>query len=93
MKGMILGGLLLAAPLYLPAAEAPRPQPGTSAYDQWEVDNWLQLQRSGQVASANRQSATPAERERAYQRYLNSYTHPIPEYLLDNYQDFNTGKK
>lgn len=92
MKGMILGSLLLLAPLAPQAAE-PRPQPGTSAYDQAEIDHWMALQRSGQLASANKQSATPAERDRAYQRYLKSYTYPIPEYLLDNYQDFNTGKK
>lgn len=92
MKGMILGSLLLLCPLALQAAE-PRPQPGTSAYDQAEIDHWMELQRSGQVASANKQSATPAERDRAYQRYLKSYTREIPEYLQDNYQDFNTGKK
>lgn len=92
MKGMILGGLLLLCPLALQAAE-PRPQPGTSAYDQAEIDHWMELQRSGQVASANKQSATPAERDRAYQRYLKGYTHPIPEYLQSNYQDFSTGSK
>lgn len=93
MKQIILSGLLLVTPLSLAAAEPARPPVGSSAYDQWEVDHWLQLQRSGQLASANRQSATPAERDRAYQRYLQGYTHPIPEYLLDDNQGFNTGKK
>ncbi|XEG73958.1 DUF3613 domain-containing protein [Pseudomonas sp. abacavir_1] len=93
MKRIILSGLLLAAPLSLGATESARPQAGSSARDHWEVDHWLQLQRSGQQASANRQTATAAERDRAYRRYLDSYSHPIPEYLLDENQGFNTGKK
>jgi len=93
MKRIILSGLLLAAPLGLGATELARPQAGSSARDQWEVEQWLQLQASGRQASANRQAATAAERDRAYRRYLDSYSHPIPEYLLDENQGFNTGRK
>ncbi|HCE6899948.1 TPA: DUF3613 domain-containing protein, partial [Pseudomonas aeruginosa] len=39
---------------------------------------------SGRAASPVRQSATAAERERASQRYLKSYEHEIPEYLLED---------
>ncbi|HHO8255872.1 TPA: DUF3613 domain-containing protein, partial [Pseudomonas aeruginosa] len=35
-------------------------------------------------ASPVRQSATAAERQRSYQRYLKSYEHEIPEYLLED---------
>ncbi|MGP6219119.1 DUF3613 domain-containing protein, partial [Pseudomonas paraeruginosa] len=42
------------------------------------------IQASGQAASPVRQGATAAERERAYQRYLKSYEHEIPEYLLED---------
>ncbi|PTC34993.1 hypothetical protein CLJ1_4604 [Pseudomonas paraeruginosa] len=45
---------------------------------------WLAIQASGQAASPVRQGATAAERERAYQRYLKSYEHEIPEYLLED---------
>lgn len=45
------------------------------------TENWLQLQRSGAAASATPQQATAAERELSYQRLLDSYRHPIPEYF------------
>ncbi|HCI2293646.1 DUF3613 domain-containing protein, partial [Pseudomonas aeruginosa] len=44
----------------------------------------LAIQASGRAASPVRQSATAAERQRAYQRYLKSYEHEIPEYLLED---------
>lgn len=94
MKTWILVGALLATPLLSSAAEraAAPTTPGTTARDQQEVLTWLELQSSGRAASANRQSATPAERDRAYQRYLKSYTREIPEYLLQD-NDFSTGSK
>ncbi len=93
MNTRILAGLLLTLPLLAHALEAPPAQPGTTARDQQEVLSWLELQSSGRAASANRQSATPAERDRAYQRYLKSYTREIPEYLLNDNNGFSTDKK
>lgn len=95
MNARILAGLLLAAPLLAQAVEAPseKPQstaPGTVARDQQEVLSWVELQSSGRAASPYRQSATGAERDRAYQRYLKSYTREIPEYLLQE-NDFTVG--
>ncbi|MFV3307431.1 DUF3613 domain-containing protein [Pseudomonas sp. NY15181] len=92
MKAWIFAGALLAAPLLAQALESPTAQPGTVERDQQEVLSWLDLQRSGQVASPYPQSATAAERDRAYQRYLKSYTREIPEHLLDDNNDFSTGK-
>ncbi|MBB4868211.1 hypothetical protein HNP46_007131 [Pseudomonas nitritireducens] len=92
MKTWILVAALLAAPSLAQAVEKAATKPGTSARDQQEVLTWLELQSSGKAASATAQSATPAERDRAYQRYLKSYTHEIPEYLLDD-KDFSTGSK
>jgi len=94
MKAWILFGALLVAPMMTLAAEraAAPTKAGTTARDQQEVLSWLELQSSGRAASANRQSATPAERDRAYQRYLKSYTREIPEYLLDD-NSFSTDKK
>lgn len=92
MKAWFFAGALLAAPLLAQAVEAPAAQPGTVERDQQEVLTWLDLQRSGRAASPYPQSATAAERDRAYQRYLKSYTREIPEYLLDDNNDFSTGK-
>ena len=55
-------------------------EPGPASQYQQETERWLQLQVSGQAQSKERQVATPAERERSLQRWLDSYTHPIPEY-------------
>ncbi|MDN6859355.1 DUF3613 domain-containing protein [Pseudomonas sp. CAN2814] len=92
MKAWILAVAVFATPLLASAVERSNTPPGTTARDQQEVLTWLELQSSGRAASTNLQSATPAERDRAYQRYLKSYTHEIPEYLLDD-KDFNTGSK
>lgn len=93
MSTRVLAGLLLSVPLLALAVETPPAQLGSTARDQQEVLGWLELQSSGRAASANRQSATPAERDRAYQRYLKSYTREIPEYLLDDNNGFSTDKK
>ena len=45
-----------------------------------QAERWLQLQREGTQKSKFTQTATPAERELAMQRLLESYKHPIPEY-------------
>ncbi|MBR7204407.1 DUF3613 domain-containing protein [Pseudomonas aeruginosa] len=56
----------------------------TPAEPQTATRAWLAIQASGRAASPVRQSATAAERQRAYQRYLKSYEHEIPEYLLED---------
>ena len=70
-----VGVLLALLPLGAVAIE-----PGPSSREQQETENWLQLQVSGKVQSPVRQVATPAERERSLQRWLDSYQHPIPEF-------------
>lgn len=70
-----VGVLLALLPLGAVAIE-----PGPSSREQQETENWLQLQVSGTVQSPVRQVATPAERERSLQRWLDSYQHPIPEF-------------
>ncbi|MFI8480641.1 DUF3613 domain-containing protein [Pseudomonas sp. NPDC078700] len=72
---------LLALGLLLPmlvqaddkVTSRPLPQPS-------KTESWLAIQRDGRAASAKLQSATPAERELAYQRWLDSYSHPIPDF-------------
>jgi hypothetical protein len=76
MKLTLLATLLLAGlPMTALAIE-----PGPSSPQQKQTEGWLQLQVSGERASANRQKASPAERDQAMQRWLDSYKHTIPEY-------------
>lgn len=76
MKRSVQVGLLLAV---LPLA-ASAIEPGPSSNNQKETENWLQLQVSGSVRSPVNQVATAAERERSLQRWLDSYSHPVPEF-------------
>jgi hypothetical protein len=85
MKLTLLAALLSASvPLTALAIE-----PGPSSPQQKQTEGWLQLQVSGERASANVQKATPAERDLALQRLLESYKYPIPEYY-DQKQGGNT---
>lgn len=68
--------LVLLLPLLAQAAnEAPKPKERQTVTDQW-----LQIQREGQQPTPAPQVATPAEREMAYQRWLDSFKHPIPDF-------------
>lgn len=65
-------------PAQAATASAPAPEPPVG------VNDWLELQRSGRVASPIIQSQSDAERELANQRLLNSYGHSIPEFFRGN---------
>ncbi|NVZ82046.1 DUF3613 domain-containing protein [Pseudomonas yamanorum] len=85
MKLTLLAALLSASvPLTALAIE-----PGPSSPQQKQTEGWLQMQVSGERASANVQKASPAERDLALQRLLESYKFPIPEYY-DQKQGGNT---
>ncbi|SEU19114.1 Protein of unknown function [Pseudomonas sp. NFR09] len=56
-------------------------EPGPSSPYQAETENWMALQVDGRAASATPQRTTPAEREQAMQRWLDSNKHPIPEFF------------
>ncbi|MCJ8204638.1 DUF3613 domain-containing protein [Pseudomonas sp. RGM2987] len=56
-------------------------EPGPASSAQQGTESWMQLQIRGVVASTNLQTASAAERELAMQRWLNSFTYPIPEYF------------
>lgn len=45
------------------------------------TERWLQIQREGQQVTPAPQVATPTEREMAYQRWLESFKHPIPDFF------------
>ncbi len=75
MKAHYLVGLALL-PLSALALE-----PGPSSPQQAETENSLALQIDGRAASPTPQKTTPAEREQALQRWLDSNKHPIPEFF------------
>ncbi|MBG6612643.1 DUF3613 domain-containing protein [Pseudomonas aeruginosa] len=76
--------LLLSGPAWAADTPAVRPAAPATAEPQTATRAGLAIQASGRAASPVRQSATAAERQRAYQRYLKSYEHEIPEYLLED---------
>lgn len=82
MKGMIVGVALLAC---LPLVGQAAGEDGSGGLVGGEVEtqtgHWLRLQREGRLASSYPQTSTPAERELALQRWLDSHKHPIPEFF------------
>ncbi|WP_260960899.1 DUF3613 domain-containing protein [Pseudomonas citri] len=69
-------------------------EPGPSSAAQQGTESWMQLQIRGVVASTNLQTASAAERELAMQRWLNSFTYPIPEFFdQDKGGDISSGTK
>lgn len=76
--------LLLSGPAWAADTPVVRPAAPATVEPQTATRAWLANQASGRAASPVRQSATAAERQRSYQRYLKSYEHEIPEYLLED---------
>ncbi|MBH8790821.1 DUF3613 domain-containing protein [Pseudomonas aeruginosa] len=76
--------LLLSGPAWAADTPAVRPAAPATAEPQTATRAWRATPARGRAASPVRQSATAAERQRAYQRYLKSYEHEIPEYLLED---------
>ena len=82
MKGMIIGCALLAAlPACCLAADEGHGRGLVGDEVQTQTAYWLRLQREGQLATPHPQVSTPAERELALQRWLDSHKHPIPEFF------------
>ena len=79
-KSLIVLGLLL--PVLTRAAEPQVPGAQTSA--------WLELQRSGEQASANPQAASAVQREKAAERFLKTYDYAIKESFYGD--SFGAGK-
>ncbi|MCX4187525.1 DUF3613 domain-containing protein [Methylophaga sp. OBS4] len=45
-----------------------------------QTRSWLQLQSSGAAASRQRQTVSGPAAAKIYQRYLDSFSYPIPQY-------------
>ncbi|ROM89727.1 DUF3613 domain-containing protein [Pseudomonas brassicacearum] len=56
-------------------------EPGPSSVPQQGTEQWLQLQIRGVVASPRLQTVSATERDLSMQRWLDSFTHPIPEHF------------
>ncbi|RON16643.1 DUF3613 domain-containing protein [Pseudomonas frederiksbergensis] len=56
-------------------------EPGPSSKEQKGTEQWMQLQIRGTVASPKLQTASATERDLAMQRWINSFSHPIPEFF------------
>ncbi|TBU75409.1 hypothetical protein DNK10_12240 [Pseudomonas daroniae] len=77
-----LGCLLLAClPLVTLAASEDRRHGLIGSNAETQTEYWLRVQRDGLQASRHAQVSTPAERELAMQRWLESHKHPIPEFF------------
>lgn len=71
--------------LSLPAlADEHSTQSTTATSPAHEVAALLELQRSGRLASPYRQTLPGDAQSHAWQRYLNSFTHPIPPRYIDD---------
>ncbi|MCO6056574.1 DUF3613 domain-containing protein [Pseudomonas sp. MOB-449] len=58
---------------------------------QRQSDQWLSIQREGSQASRHAQTAAPAERELANQRWLESYKYAIPERYYGDGMSMDSG--
>jgi len=72
---LLLSGATLAVPADDNAQHAPQPNAS--------IATLLELQRSGALASTPRQALPGPAQTRAWQRYLDSFSHPIPAHYID----------
>lgn len=68
--------LALGSAVFVPAVQAADQDVGASTRE------WLDMQRSGKTAGPAQRLSGAAE-ARVYQRYLESFTHPIPEFYTE----------
>lgn len=84
--------MLCLGVLALPTVAVAAGKPGFTAPErEYLTDSWLEVQREGLEASRHVQQATPAERERSMQRWLDSYEYAIPDfYTGEEAGDYST---
>ena len=68
----------------LPAAADPRPTDNTAAESATHVAALLALQRAGIQASPHPQTLPGDAQSRVWQRYLDSFAHPIPANYIEH---------
>lgn len=72
---MICAGLLLAAPAFAQDTAAPPPLPSLGS----DTRAWLDLQTNPAAQTPDVRAVPGEVAEEVYQRYVNSFKHPIPE--------------
>lgn len=90
MQRIIMAVIISSACLAAEAAETTQAQPREQRQVASQAESWLAIQRDGAAASNHKQVLTSAERERSYQRWLDSYQHPIPEFFEQKQDDMGS---
>lgn len=67
-------------------AELPKERPHGE-----DTRRWLELQRSGIAASSTRQTVSGPVAHEIHKRYVESFTHTIPEYFKMNQNGISSG--
>jgi|GEM_PF-3449998 len=73
----------LCAALNTQAKPLPPPPATQEPAPTASVAELLEIQRCGQLASSHRQSLPGGAQSRTWQRYLDSFSHPIREHYID----------
>jgi hypothetical protein len=71
LVGTMMLSMLASAHAEETVKQANTPQPEATR-------QWLELQRSGQAASPQRQTLSGEAMSKIHERYIKSFTHPIP---------------
>ncbi|MEH6368055.1 MULTISPECIES: DUF3613 domain-containing protein [Pseudomonas] len=90
MQRILMAVIISSACLAAGAAETVQPPPREQRQVASQAESWLAIQRDGVAASSHKQVLTSAERERSYQRWLDSYQHPIPEFFEQKQDDMGS---
>jgi hypothetical protein len=85
-----LASLIIAMMLSVPLAADENDAPAAGEVGQ-QTRAALELQRSGQAASATERPMSGDVAERTHRRYAESFSHPIPESFKDEEQEFVKG--
>ena len=82
---LLLSGMALHASAETEEQEVARQE---NVEPQSPAKAWLELQRSGRAASLQAQPISGPVMDRTHERYLESFTHPVPPYF-DHVQPIN----
>jgi hypothetical protein len=83
--------ILLALLLGLPLAAAAEDKAAATHEVGQQTREALELQRSGQSASTTERPASGEVADRMHQRYVDSFSHPIPKSFKDEEREFVKG--
>lgn len=79
IHSLFLGVIFFAVSSFAVVAEPAQPLPKQGE----QTRQWLELQKNGHAASPHQQTLPGPAAAQIYERYLNSFSHPIPEYFSE----------